>query len=161
MHGKNHSTRRVCGAALLALGLSSALLGGCGGGEVEKGLVPVSGRVSLDGGPWPKPGTITFVPTSKPGDSKNVVRSATASFDTDGNFTVVGGYGGAKGLHPGSYWVAVDCPEGEPEMPLPGKKAQPAKNYAPSKYQSPESSGLTLQVAEGQSVGANFDVKSR
>ncbi len=151
--------RQLC--ALMVFSLVPLLVSGCGGAVAEKGLVPVKGRVTLDGGPWPNPGQITFVPTAKtPEPGKPAVRSAVATFDKDGNFSVVGGYGGAEGLHPGKYWVAVDCPEGPVEMPLPGKPVQ-QKNAAPAKFRNPETSGLNLTVEAGKSPEANFDIKSK
>jgi hypothetical protein len=153
--------RWIWGGVLLALALSPVLLSGCGGSVTEGGLVPVRGRITLDGGPWPKPGQITFIPVKSSDGAAGATRSAIASFDTDGRFEVAGGYGGAQGLHPGDYWIAVECLEAEPEMPLPGKKAAEPKNYAPPKARSPETSGLTLKVEADKPVDANFDVKSK
>jgi hypothetical protein len=151
-------TQRVSSGLLLALGLLP-LVAGCGGGvEAEKGLVPVSGRVTLDGGAWPKPGQITFVPTKTGQGEENTAVSSVATFGTDGNFTV--GHEGSNGLKPGNYWVTVECLEGEPEMPLPGAKPKD-KNVVPPKFRNPEKSGLSLNVEAGKPATANFEVKSK
>ena len=162
MDCQDRFARQVRRWALLVLGLSPlAVMGGCGGNEVEKGLTPVQGRVTLDGGPWPKPGQLIFVPVAKSAEpGQAVVRSATAEFDTDGRFTVAGGYGGGEGLHPGTYWVAVDCPEDGPKMPVPGEPVN-TKNFAPPKYRNADSSGLVLKVEAGKATEANFDVKTK
>lgn len=144
--------------ATLLMGLAPMAMPGCGGVESEKGLVPVSGKVTLDGGPWPRPGQITFAPTNAGKSPDAAAVSAVAKFETDGSFVV--GHEGSSGLKPGQYFVAVDCPEGEPEMPLPGQKVVD-KNAAPKKYRNPESSGLSFDVASGKSAEANFDVKSK
>ncbi len=118
--------------------------------------MPVKGRVTLDGGSWPQTGYITFVPQEKDASYP----SASTQFDKEGNFSVIGGYGGAEGLHPGSYWISVDCPEDPGEMPLPGKVAE-SKNFVPPKYRRPESSGFNLDVSAGEgTLEKTFDVKT-
>jgi len=150
--------RRCVGPALPLLGLLVATLGGCGGGDAaESGLVPVKGRVTRDGGPWPTTGAIYFVPQKALVES----RQGVGTFDPSGQFdSVEGGYGGAKGLHPGYYWVYVKCKEGDEEMPIPGKTVA-VKDHVPAKYQDPARSGLTLEVAAGKPVEVNFDVKTK
>jgi hypothetical protein len=144
--------------AILGLGASSVILSGCSGDVMDKGLVPVKGRVTLDGGPWPAPGTITFTPKEAPGATQNGL----ASFDASGDFgSVDGGFGGAKGLHPGTYLVSVQCREGEEGMPDPSKPASTLKDHVPAKYRDPKTSELTLQVDAGKAVDATFDVKSK
>lgn len=148
MQERSRLARRPNHRALVLLALSPAFWCGCGGGtEAEKGLVPVSGRVTLDGGSWPQPGQITFVPAGNDvGGGQAASRSATATFDSGGNFDVAGGSGGGRGLLPGAYAVAVDCPEGDPEMADPGKKAAAQKNAAPPKFRNSETSKLTIKV---------------
>jgi len=151
--------RRAYRRALLAFGLIPVLLNGCGGEVAEPGLVPVKGRVTLNGGPWPKVGAIFFMPKDAPDASKS--QMGVGTFDTTGVFeSVEGGYGGAKGLHPGFYWVSVQCKEGDEEMPLPGKTVV-VKNHVPEKFQDPSTSGLTLQVDAGKPVEVSFDVTTK
>jgi len=154
------NTRLTYLRAVLGFGMISVLFCGCGGGkEVETGLVPVKGRVTLNGGPWPKSGALYFSP--KDSQQGTTSRMGIATFGTDGTFdSVEGGYGEAKGLHPGFYWVAVQCKEGDEEMPIPGKPVQ-VKDYVPASYQDPSTSGLTLQVEAGKPAEVNFDVKTK
>jgi hypothetical protein len=145
--------------AVLVVGLMPALLAGCGGGvEQEKGLVPVSGRVTFDGGPWPKPGQIIFTPVGadKNPDASSV--SYVAPFGTDGSFTVA--HPGANGMKPGKYWVSVQSEEVPSEMPAPGQKVED-KSIVPKPYRNPETSGLKYSVEAGNAPPANFDVKSK
>jgi hypothetical protein len=159
MGQKVSNPRRAPSRSLISVGLiSSLLLGGCGGSDsVEPGLVPVKGRVTLNGGPWPKPGALFFMLK----DSSASERGGVATFDTAGVFeSVEGGYGGAQGLAPGLYWVSVQCKEGDEEMPIPGKPVV-VKNYVPANYQDPSTSGLTLQVDAGKPVEVVFEVKGK
>jgi hypothetical protein len=151
--------RRARPRVLLLVGLLPALVLGCGGVEQEKGLVPVSGKVTLDGGPWPQPGQITFTPTAAGKDPNAASVSYVAKFATDGSFTVANP--SANGMKPGKYWVSVDCPEGGViKMPMPGEKIED-KNAAPKKYRNPESSGFKYDIEGSKAPPANFDVKSK
>ena len=144
--------------SLAVCGWIVVVLGGCGGGDaVESGLVPVKGRVTRDGGAWPSSGAIYFMPK----DSTKASPMGVGTFDTSGNFdSVEGGYGGAKGLHPGFYWISIQCKEGDEEMPIPGKP-DTVKNHVPKKYQNPETSGFTLEVEQGKPAVANFNVLTK
>lgn len=161
-----HCQNRLASRVVWALGLSGALLGGCGTAS-ESGLVPVSGRITLNGGPWPRPGKITFVP--KGGDGSKL-RPASADFDTNGDFTV-SSFDGNKGLYPGDYWISVECWEELPGMANPnavkgeeGKKSlvmSPGKSAVPKIYQSHETSKLSLKVESSGSPAASFDIKTK
>src|SRR5688572_27101911 len=85
---------------------------GCG---EDRGLVPVRGRVTFDGGPPPKPGRLNFGPT-KSADGF-VQRPGHAGFDADGKFEVTS-YQSGDGLTPGSYRINVLCVERDPP-PVP------------------------------------------
>ncbi|AGA30212.1 hypothetical protein [Singulisphaera acidiphila] len=153
--------RPCCWSLCAAVGLSLVLLGGCGdGADSEKGLIPVAGRITLDGGAWPKPGQLVLIPTKSSGSGEGASRSITAPFDTGGEFTVVGGFGSAKGLHPGEYAIAVECAEDNDEMLLPGTKPKAVKNYVPPPYRDPKTSGLKIVVAN-QPVKTELAVKSK
>jgi len=159
-----HFQKRSAPWALMVLGLAAMVSGGCGAAS-ESGLVPVSGKITLDGGSWPRPGKITFVPK---GGEGNQIRPASADFDTSGNFTV-SSYDGAKGLYPGEYWISVECWEELPGMANPdaakqvGKSLKPGagKSAVPKMYQNHETSKLALKVESSGSPTANFDVKSK
>jgi hypothetical protein len=146
-------------SALTAMALL-ALLSPAGCGPVEPGLVPVRGKVTLDGGPWPRGGMINFTPigvSSRADGSKS--RPGSAKFAVDGSFTV-GSFEAGDGLFPGTYAVAVDCAEAPPQMSPTGKAIE-APNAVPKKYGEPATSGLTLTVKPGARVDAVFDVKTK
>jgi hypothetical protein len=90
--------------ACLAL-VGTALLGVAGCGN-DRPMVPVSGRVTYDGGEWPMAGTIGFTPSSS-ADGKEA-RAGSGNFGKDGSF-VVGSYKPGDGLLPGVYRVKVSC----------------------------------------------------
>lgn len=168
---------RLVYRALLLLGPCLVPLAGCS--SSERGLVPVSGKVTLDGGSWAKPGRLIFTPTGQGSAEGGAMRPSIADFGTDGQYTV-SSYEGSPGLYPGEYKVAVECWEEEPGMANPnaaadlGKKGLspgfnnkkipmpgPGKSYVPEKYRSSEKSDLSVKVESGKPVTANFDVKSK
>ncbi len=140
--------------AALALGLSLALGAGCGGTSVT-GLVPAKGRVTLDGGPWPREGTVSLMPVSARGGE---FRPVAAKFDTQGNFSA-SAFDGAPGVYPGTYKLGVECLDGEPGMDAQGKPT--GKNIVPAKYQSASTSGFSFEVKPEGTVDPVFDVKTK
>ncbi|MFO0910895.1 MAG: hypothetical protein U0835_10215 [Isosphaeraceae bacterium] len=143
-------------AACLALSLVLAHAG-CGSGE--PGLVPVRGKVTLDGGPWPKEGTINFTPTSGEGGDPSKLRPGGGKFGTDGSFTV-GSFEASDGLFPGTYQVSVDCPEAPPQMSPTGQAVE-ARNAVPKKFRDPSTSGLKVTVTAGGNTDLALDVKTK
>ncbi len=135
------------------------LQSGCS--PAEPGLVAVRGKVTLDGGPWPRPGTINFAPVSapasEPGGAKS--RPGSAKFGTDGSF-VAGSFEEGDGLFPGTYNVSVDCAESAPTMSPTGAAIE-AKNAVPKNYQDPSTSGLTITVKAGEKADLTLDVKTK
>ena len=77
---------------------------GCGGRDVEQ--VSVSGKVTLDGGAMPGPGTLYFTPASAAEGSP--LRPGTANFKADGSYSA-GSFEEGDGLVPGNYKVDVHC----------------------------------------------------
>jgi hypothetical protein len=123
---------------LFAVG-SALLCGGCGRDIPE--MVPVRGRVTLEGGAWPKPGIVDF--TSYQPAKGFPCKSGSGHFGTDGSFVVkTGEY---EGLMPGEYRIAVCCWEKEPTHDFPGK------SYLPEKFSEPSQSGLVLKIEPGES----------
>jgi len=111
-------------------------------------MVPVRGKVTLEGGAWPKAGVVSFVPLEPaPGFPS---RPGTGHFDTDGSFTVTTRDPG-DGLIPGKYRVAVTCWEEEPGDNRPGK------SYLADAFTSPARSGLEFQVEPGASGPLVFE----
>lgn len=129
-----------------ALGATS----GCGNRGPE--TVPVRGRVTYGGGPWPKPGTITFV-THKP-NPDYPSRPGSAEFDTEGNFVVTSWRPG-DGLAPGTYRASVDCWVVPETMDKPGS----GRNCVPAKYRNSQTSGFEVTVEPGKPLAdLRFDV---
>lgn len=87
-------------------------LAGCGGSDLP--LVKVSGKVTFDGGPPPKSGTIQFMQVRGTGIEGLPSRPATATFQTDGAYEVTSFQPG-DGLLPGRYLVSVNCIDGAPD----------------------------------------------
>lgn len=138
------------GGCLLLLGGLAAALTGCGRSDVE--LVPVRGKVTYGGGEWPKEGVLYF--TSAEPVEGQPQRPALAHFDTDGSFKVTS-WDEGDGLVPGEYRVAVECWKVPPTMESP----QPPVSFVPEKYQSPQTSDLTVTIEPGQgSQDLKFDV---
>jgi len=99
-------------------------------------MVPVRGKVTLEGGEWPKPGVVNFTPIqSAPGLPR---KPGAGHFDTDGAFTA--STGDYPGLIPGDYRVTVTCWEVEPGDNDPGR------SFTPEKFTLPAESGLELKV---------------
>jgi len=122
--------------AWVAVAVVSLLPLGCG--PAGPNLVPVRGKVTYGGGPWPKPGTITFTGGQRP---------ASAEFDAEGNFTVMS-FDKQKGLTAGKYKVAIECWDVPPSMDKPGAE----KSFVPQKFRNPSTSGLEIVVEPGKPI---------
>jgi hypothetical protein len=137
-------------AAFLLMLSCAAGIAGC---RKSAGLVPVQGKVTLNGGAWPKAGTINFTPF-KPAENFPA-QPGTAHFDKDGAYAAK--TGDALGLLPGEYRIAVFCWEKDSDDIHPGISS------LPEKYANPSESGLTLKIEPGQSgpVIWNYDFPSK
>lgn len=127
------------------------LLAGCGPSGPK--TIPVSGKVTFDGGKVPGPGFIYFTTS---GGGESVSRPGTAEFGADGSYrakTFVDG----DGLLPGKYALRVDCWKQAPNM-----EGKPTASFIPAKYQDASKSNLELTVgADERSVTFDFDLKSK
>lgn len=121
-------------AAILML---SALAVGCGR-RVE--LVPVEGRVILDGRPLAA-GSIMLQPAAGP--------AARGRLDTDGRFRM-GTYRQGDGVIPGPAAVRVASFE-KPAAPGDAESVL-GKSRVPDRYTNFQTSGLTVQVARGMAA---------
>jgi hypothetical protein len=129
------------------VGLLAGALVGCGGSELP--LVPVSGRITFNGGPCPKGGSILFVPGAGAGKEGLPNRPGRATFDVDGKF-VATSYQEGDGLLPGRYQVNVECVNGVPGPTTPWDSI----SYVPANYHPDE-----LVVEEGQdAIVLKYDV---
>lgn len=142
--------RRI--TAFLLPTLCCLIVAGCGRAGPE--IVPTRGKVTLNGGAWPKPGVIYFTPV-KPAEGFPR-RPGAGHFDTDGVFIVTTRDPG-DGLIPGTYGIAVECWEVVPTDTSPGKSS------AAERYTSPVRSGLELTIKPGTRgpVELAYDIPGR
>jgi hypothetical protein len=99
-------------------------------------MIPVHGKVTLAGGEWPKPGTVSFDPVEPaPGLPR---RPGAGDFDTDGAYSVKNGR--YEGLIPGRYRIGVFCWKKEPSHNTDGE------HYVPAHFANPSRSELVLEV---------------
>lgn len=130
--------RRASLAATLALAAFGSL--GCGG--EGPALVPVKGKVLLNGQPLTT-GNVTTMPPSG--------RGAFGPIQSDGTFELTSGReaGALVGLHK----VAVVAVEGEAFQGAEAPATGPAKSLVPQRYNNPETSKLTIEVkADGENA---------
>jgi hypothetical protein len=125
--------------AAVAVATGLLVLAGCGPDRPV--TVEVTGKVTLDGKPFDKPGTLYFTPIEPAAGLPS--RPGRADFGADGLFTARTFQEG-DGLIPGRYGVAVDCWDSypTPENPHP-------KSYVPKKYANAWSNDLEVVVAPG------------
>lgn len=133
----------------VALGV--VLASGCGPSGPK--MVPVSGKVTLDGGKVPGPGFIYFTTDGEPG---SLARPGTAEFDAEGNYRAKT-FTDGDGLLPGKYRLRVDCWKSPPNM-----AGQPVISFLPNRYQNAAESKLELVVKpDDRSLTFDFDLKGK
>jgi hypothetical protein len=136
--------RSVVACCLLAL----LFLTGCG--EKGPGLVPVKGKITYGGGPWPNAtGKVNFTPLEPAAGFPRL--GGTADLAQDGSFTVKSTGENKYGLVPGKYRINIENWEVMPSME-PG--APKEKSYIPAGFQPPE---VEIKVDE-KSKNVSFDV---
>ncbi len=111
------------------------LIFGCSGDPV--GRIPVTGKVTYGGGPWPAEGVVYFNPSEPAAGFPRL--NGIGRFGTDGEFQVQS-TGEGMGLVPGTYKVSVECWETPPNM-----EGKPVKSYVPSQFTAPE---VTVETGE-------------
>jgi len=114
---------------------------GCGPHRPK--TVPVSGRVTMDGGEMPGHGMLYFTPGEPAAGFPR--RPGLAAFEPDGRFTVTT-FEPGDGLMPGRYLVGAECWQVPPTMEGPA-----AKSYLPTKYQAAQTSGWEVLIEPGSS----------
>jgi hypothetical protein len=135
-------------ACLLALATASFALTPIACGPTGPGMAQVSGKVTYKGQPVPK-GTVTFLPSSPGG------RNATGAIMPDGSYKLQTENPGDGALL-GEYKVTIYAHD-EPILDyLPQKPVEP-KILTPTKYEKPDTSGLTASVKSGPNT-YNFDL---
>src|SRR5262245_49156908 len=130
----------IAGVALFAAG--------CGGQKI----VPVSGRVTLDGKPLVN-ATVVFQPIS---DEKNPGPGSSGKTDKDGRFTLELTTGKESGALVGLHKVSITAYEGDGEVPSSGSDIVFRKALLPDEYNA--KSKLTFDVPAGGTPEANFDL---
>lgn len=133
----------------LLVSLAVFCAAGCGSDLPQ--VIPCEGRVTFDGGPCPRPGTLYFTPIEPAAGYP--MRPATGHFDVDGQFTATT-FGPGDGLLPGRYKVGVECWEVEPNM-----EGRPTVSHVSETYQNPQTSGFDIDVRpDGGPQEFHFDV---
>lgn len=138
--------------------LGGMALSGCEPADA-RGLVRVAGRITLDGGNWPKPGTLTFVPAEEqPAEGGAAgppppTRVGFAEFDVEGRFVAQTRRPG-DGLMPGRYRVGVSCWLQPPDMASPG--SGPA---APEAVRDPKKSSLYADIPAAGEATLSLNVR--
>jgi hypothetical protein len=154
-HSRSVSWRRRLTAAW-ALGVVWAVAG-CGSSDV----VPVSGRVTVDGEPLKaRGGVVNFVPMKDKGNATEI--QPTGYVDENGNYTVYYAQG-KKGAPPGWYKVQVaGIPPGEGPLQMPrpdwtGPPPKPAPLFN-GKFTRADTSDIEIEVVRNPAPGA-YDIK--
>lgn len=141
--------RRFCGV-IVAL-VVGVILNGCAGGASGPKTGQVSGTVTYQGKPVSGV-TVVFHPSSGP--------VATGTTDDSGEFQLMTSKPG-DGAPVGMCKVTISAPtpvgESDPAAAEKAAAEAAAQSKIPAKYQSPDSSGLTYDVKEGQN-DAKFDL---
>jgi hypothetical protein len=135
--GPHH--RRLTG--LLLAGLLGAFLAGCSRGT---GLVPVAGKVTLDGKALGT-GTVTFHPDAAKGNK--APHLATGEIDGQGNYKLISD--GKEGVPPGWYKVTVTAQE-----PADAKNPYAVpKSIVNPKFRDVKTSDLSVEVVRNPAPG--------
>lgn len=120
----------------LCIAFALLAVGGCG----QRDMVPLVGKVTLDGNPL-KTGVVTF----------HNLKNGPSGF---GQIGPDGGYaartGSLDGLRPGDYAITVSAFEA-PE-PATGFVEKMPQALTPARYASPETSGLNCSVRQSSGV---------
>ncbi|QDU25770.1 hypothetical protein ETAA8_08410 [Anatilimnocola aggregata] len=131
MHRNLSLFGQFVGVVLLIAGLTSC-------NETGPRTVPVNGKITFGGGPWPKAGTLFFTPLAPAAGMPN--QTGTAEFGLDGKF-VVTSYEAGDGLVPGKYSVNIECWD----TPVT-EDSSAGKSYLPSNYGELIKSQLPIDI---------------
>jgi len=131
--------------------------GGCLGGSSEElvGLVPVSGKVTLDGAPLTG-ASVTFMP-----EGTGMGRPCYGATGEDGSYTIKDP-GGREGCPVEKFKVVISKYAKEDGSPV-GKDPESAAEgmeHLPEKYSNAEQTQLSAEVPEGGKT-FDFDLKTK
>lgn len=128
---------RVLSAGVTAI--FCIVLGGCG--RPDSGLVRVQGTVTCAGAPLPV-GTVIFSPVEAGGQGE-----ARGTIDEQGRFTMIHDlHPRDRGIPRGKYRVAVFASQTVGSDP----ETQRHEILVPAQYMNPQTSGLVVDVSDGQ-----------
>jgi hypothetical protein len=124
--------------------LAFAAVPGCGGPSIS--VVPVSGKVTVDGHPVTA-GNVSYVPVGKEG----APALSAGQIESDGSYTIH--TGGKTGAPVGKYKVTVT-----PSMvPTPGATKMPEAPFN-HKFRDPQQTPIAIEVTANAAAGA-YDLK--
>lgn len=134
--------------------LAALLLAAAGCGSNLPQTVKVAGRVTFDGQPPPAAGSVLFLPVEAAEGFP--LRPGSGAFSANGEFQALT-FEPGDGLMPGKYLISIECWDMPPTM-----QGNPGKSHVPKKYQSPQTSGLSLDITtEMGPQEVNFDVVTK
>jgi hypothetical protein len=136
--------RRAFASSVICIAIVASTLTGCGNGE---GLVPVSGKVLLDGQPLTQGNVITLPPAG---------RGASGIIQPDGTFQLKTGKD--DGAKPGTHKVAVVAYASGPGQ---GPESGTGQLLVPKKYTSPDTSELTIEINSSGDNHPVFELSSK
>jgi hypothetical protein len=148
----------VC-ETVIALGLFVVLLAGC---REKVDVVPVSGRITVDGAPLHVgSGVVNLVPNKEKGNSTDL--QLVGVIDENGNYEV---YYATKKKGAPLGWYKLRIGASPPELrhlPMPGERKRRKKEAPPPppfdrKYMQVEKSGLEIEVVRNPAPEA-YDLK--
>ncbi len=120
-------------------------------------VVPVAGRVTLDGKPLAAV-HVSFQPIAKPGEM-HPGGGSYAVTDADGKYTLLLVHGERPGAFVGQHRVAITARSEAPPANVDFAKRPPPKVFVPAKYST--GSELTFEVPAGGTSAADFALKSQ
>ena len=121
--------------------LLGAVLAGCGESESDSNLIPVSGKVTMDGKLLTTGGSVSYR------ESTGLIQP-TGQIESDGTYTLV--HNRQVGAPPGSYRVVVFAWEPKEETARHGGLPRLIINQ---KYTNPSTTPLRVEVKENASPG--------
>ena len=135
---------------LTRLWLVGVVWAAAGCGERKDHLLPVAGKVTLDGKPLAG-GSVSFRPDGSRGNA--TLHHPTGRIDPAGNFQLISG--GRKGAPPGWYKVLVFAADrGEPRS----GHHEPLRLLVPEKYTRERDTDLAVEVVPAPAPGA-YDLR--
>jgi hypothetical protein len=147
--GSFASLRTLCTTLIVAMGIAGFM--GCGSKNADRlPVFPVEGQITLNGQPLAH----AFVVLHPKGNGDPRLLPARAQTDRNGNFQVTT-YEAADGAAAGEYAVTIE------HHPLigNGNSFEPGPNVLPPKYASPETTDVTVSVAERPNRPPPIDVR--